>query len=85
MVEAVNVLTMITAQIRMYLCTFSFKAVFSTVSFLASSSCGMKIRQDETVKREVVTLKDTSGEGGWGRGRRVCSRKALLTGWREER
>ena len=73
MVEAINVLTMITAQIRMFLCTFSFQAVFSTVSFLASSSFGMKISQDETVKREVVTLKDTSGEGGWGRGRRVCS------------
>ena len=80
MIEAVNVLTMITALIRVYLCTFSFKAVFSTVSFLASSSCGMKISQDETVKREVVTLKDTSGKGVWGRDRRVYSRKALLVG-----
>ena len=66
MVEAVNVLTTITALIRVYLCTFSFKAVFSTVSFFASSSCGTKMSQKETVKREVVTLKDPSREGGWG-------------------
>ena len=75
----------ITTLIRVHLCTFSFKAVFSTVSFFASSSCGTKISQEETVKREVVTLKDTNREAGWGWERRVYSRKALLAGWREER